>query len=108
VLIQSTHRCRAAQDTLCAFGSHGWFSSNCSFLSSGGVPGAEYEMATRHCRYNHKATVGSRSESTVPRYICERNNKRRKTCREGESIRSLGWLFALCIYRWPIWLFRLI
>ena len=44
----STHRCRAAQDILCVFGSDGWFSSNCSFLSGGGVP--EYEMATRRCR----------------------------------------------------------
>jgi len=61
----STHRCRTAQDVLCAFGSHGWFSSNCSFLSSGGVPGAEYEMAIRHRRYNHEGMLDSRGESTV-------------------------------------------
>ena len=49
----SAHRCRTAQDISYVFGSHGWFSSNRSFLSAGGVPCTEYETATRHRRYNH-------------------------------------------------------
>ena len=71
----STHRCRTAQDISYVFGSHGWFSSNRSFLSAGRVPCTEYETAIRHRRYNHKPTVDSRSESTAARYICERHNK---------------------------------
>jgi len=88
----STHRCRTAQDISYVFGSHGWFSSNRSFLSGGGVAHAEYEMATRYCRYNHKPRVGSRSESTVARYIWERHNKKQASLiSANKTLRRTSW-----------------